>query len=59
MGRRYVWHKVFEYEVPNTPQLDVDKHPDLEWLEESDKTEEEPAAKPAPKPAPPKKTTKG
>lgn len=41
MGRKYLWHKVYNYEVPYSPCVDVEGNPNLEWREESDP---EPAA---------------
>ncbi len=35
MGRKYVWHKAYGYEVPYSKQLDVDGNPNLEWREEA------------------------
>jgi len=36
MGRKYVWHIAYEYEVPYSKHLDVEGNPDLEWREEAD-----------------------
>lgn len=70
MGRKYVWHIAYEYEVPYSKGLDVEGNPNLEWREEADApepvVEEAPKApvkapvvtsKPPAKPAP-KKVTK-
>jgi hypothetical protein len=46
MGRRYLWHKVYEYEVPHNPAMKVEQNADLEWREEKDEDPEDTSQQP-------------